>query len=119
MDDDTLIPQQVLDYLFLEKHPNHSILIFGQKWWSGGPKRLNAKAENMYPCKSDVGQLFLHCSFLKGMEWSKAYENDGIFIEQLYQKHSDKFIFINEIDTWYNSLQVGKGLYNGQIITIA
>jgi hypothetical protein len=119
MDDDTLIPSEVLNYIFYEKYPKESILIFGQKWWSSGIKRLNAIPENMHPCKVDIGQLFLHSSFLNGMQWSKAYENDGIFIEQLYQKHSDKFIFINNIDTWYNALQVGKGLYNGQIITIA
>lgn len=119
MDDDTLIPHEVLDYVFNWTYPKDSILIFGQKWWSSGPKRLNAKPENMHPCRVDIGQLFLHSSFLKDMVWSKEYINDGIFIEQLYQKYPDKFIFINEIDTWYNALQVGKGLYNGQIIGIA
>lgn len=120
MDDDTLIPYEVLLDV-QERYYNNpkSILIYGQRWWSNGSKRLNAKPENMQPCKVDIGQMFLHSSFLKGMQWSKAYENDGIFISQLYQKYPESFIFINEIDTWYNALQVGKGLYNNQIIEIA
>lgn len=121
MDDDTLISESVLDALDIlirgSKLPK--IFIFGQIWWSNGPKRLNAKPENMQPCKVDIGQMFLHSSFLKGMKWSKAYENDGIFISELYQKFPESFVFTNEINTWYNALQVGKGLYNGQIITIA
>jgi hypothetical protein len=119
MDDDTLIPEEVLNYLLVDGKMKENIFIFGQRWWSNGPKRLNAKPENMQPCKVDIGQMFLHSSFLKGMQWSKAYENDGIFISQLYEKYPESFVFINNIDTWYNALQIGKGLYNGQIITIA
>src|SRR5574343_1168541 len=119
MDDDTLIPHEVIYDLFSDNYPDKSIICYGQKWWSGGQKRLNAKPENMHPCKCDVGQLFFHARFLKDMVWSKEYINDGLFFEELYKRHSDSFVFVNNINTWYNALQVGKGLYNGQVIQIA
>ena len=119
MDDDTLIPYEVLDNLFAENYPEKSIICYGQKWWSSGIKRLNAAPENMHPCRCDIGQFFFHASFLKDMQWTKDYINDGIFYEEMYKRHSKHFIFKNNIDTWYNALSVGKALYNGQIITIA
>ena len=119
MDDDTLIPYEVILDLFSDNYPDKSIICYGQKWFSNGIKRLNANADNMHPCRCDIGQFFFHASFLKDMNWSKEYINDGLFYEELHKRHSKHFIFRNDIDTWYNALQVGKGLYNGQIITIA
>jgi hypothetical protein len=53
------------------------------------------------------------------MTWTKDYINDGIFYEEMFKRHSKHFIFRNDINTYYNALSVGKGLYNGQIIEIA
>jgi hypothetical protein len=119
MDDDTLIPREVISDLFSEEYPHESIICYGQRWWSGGPKRLNASPENMHPCRCDVGQFFFHASFLKDMTWTEDYINDGIFYEEMFKRHSKHFIFRNDINTYYNALSVGKGLYNGQIIEIA
>jgi hypothetical protein len=119
MDDDTLIPREVINDIFADNYPNKSIVCYGQKWWSGGIKRLNARHDNMHPCKCDIGQFFYHASYLKGMNWTKDYINDGIFYEEMYKRHANDFIFRNDLNTWYNALSVGKGLYNGQIITIA
>jgi hypothetical protein len=117
LDNDNLIPFEVLDFLRTEREP--SIFMFGQIWHSNGPKRLNAKPENMHPCKCDLAQLFVHGSFLKDMVWSSAYENDGQFIEELYKRYPNDFIFVNDVNVWYNALKPHSTLYNGQIIEIA
>lgn len=118
LDCDNLIPPQVIqrlyDFQFEEK-----ILIFSQRWWTNGPKRLNAKPENCVPCKCDIAQLFVHGKFLKDMVWTSRYENDGDFISELYKRYPNDFVFINDVDVWYNSLKPNHGLYNGQIIEIA
>ena len=124
LDNDNLIPYNVLqvleykfDEIFYTKQPK--IFMFGQIWHSQGIKRLNAKPENCIPCKCDIAQLFVHGSFLKDMVWSADYENDGQFIQELYKRYPNDFVFINDVNVWYNCLRPNSTLYNGQIITIA
>jgi hypothetical protein len=61
----------------------------------------------------------VHGSFLKDMVWSADYENDGQFIQELYRRYPNDFVFINDVNVWYNALKPNSTLYNGQIITIA
>jgi hypothetical protein len=93
--------------------------MFGQIWHTNGIKRLNAKAENCLPARCDIAQLFVHGSFLKDMVWSADYENDGQFIAELHKRYPNDFIFVNDVNVWYNALKPHSTLYNGQIITIA
>jgi hypothetical protein len=53
------------------------------------------------------------------MVWSADYENDGQFIKKLHEKYEKDFIFVNDVNVWYNALRPNSTLYNGQIITIA
>ena len=119
LDNDNLIPFEVLQRLepFLNKSPK--IIMFDQIWHTNGIKRLNAKGENCVPARCDIAQLFVHGSFLKDMVWSSDYENDGQFIQKLFEKYEKDFVFINDINVWYNALKPHSTLYNGQIITIA
>jgi hypothetical protein len=93
--------------------------MFGQVWWANGPKRLNAKPENCVPAKCDIAQLFVHGKFLTDMTWSSDYENDGQFIEELYKRYPNDFVFLNATNVYYNALKPHTSLYNGQIIEIA
>lgn len=118
LDCDNLIPFYVLSKFYsIANSPK--IIMFDQIWHSNGSKRLNAKPENCVPCKCDIAQLFVHGSFLKDMVWSSAYENDGMFIQELYKRYPNDFVFVNGVNTWYNALKPHSQLYNGQIITIA
>jgi hypothetical protein len=53
------------------------------------------------------------------MVWSADYENDGQFIKKLHEKYPNDFVFVNDVNVWYNALRPHSQLYNGQIITIA
>jgi hypothetical protein len=53
------------------------------------------------------------------MVWSSAYENDGQFIGELFKRYPNDFIFVNDVNVWYNALKPHSTLYNGQIIEIA
>jgi hypothetical protein len=124
LDNDNLIPFNLLDILdkkfteyFISKQPK--IYMFDQIWHTNGIKRLNAKAENCLPARCDIAQLFVHGSFLKNMVWSADYENDGQFIAELHKRYPNDFIFVNDVNVWYNALKPHSTLYNGQIITIA
>lgn len=122
LDNDNLIPIEVfqeLAYLFREFKDEPKIFMFSQIWHTNGIKRLNAKPENCVPARCDIAQLFVHGSFLKDMVWSADYENDGQFINKLFEKYEKDFIFINDVNVWYNALKPHSTLYNGQIITIA
>jgi hypothetical protein len=118
LDIDNLIPKEVIaDLLYLAEEPK--IYMFDQIWHTNGIKRLNAKAENCLPARCDIAQLFVHGSFLKNMVWSADYENDGQFIAELHRRYPNDFVFVNDVDVWYNALRPHSQLYNGQIITIA
>jgi hypothetical protein len=121
LDDDNLISPDVLEFIHsrIFKADTPEIFMFGQIWWANGIKRLNATPENCKPCQCDIAQLFVHASLLDGINWGNRYENDGDLIKELYQKHSDKFNFHNNIDAWYKALRPNQGLYNGQIKLIA
>ena len=120
LDIDNLISPKALFWLeqylqFIEP----KIIMFGQIWHTNGIKRLNAKAENCLPARCDIAQLFVHGSFLKDMVWSADYENDGQFIAELHRRYPNDFVFVNDVNVWYNALRPHSQLYNGQIITIA
>jgi hypothetical protein len=125
LDNDNLVPYDVLTWLdnyfelnrFKKQEPK--IFMFGQIWDTQGIKRLNAKPENCVPCKCDLAQVFVHGSFLKDITWTNDYHNDGLFIETLYKRYPNDFVFINDVNVWYNALKPNSTLYNGQIITIA
>jgi hypothetical protein len=123
LDCDNLIPFDVLDrlnFLFGTKEFKiPKIIMLAQKWHTQGIKRLNAAPENCVPARCDIAQLFVHGSFLKDMVWSGDYENDGQFIAELHKRYPNDFIFVNDVNVWYNALKPHSTLYNGQIITIA
>jgi hypothetical protein len=119
LDNDNLIPYDIMDYLIYETPNEPKIIMFGQIWHTNGIKRLNAAPENCVPARCDIAQLFVHGSFLKNMVWSGDYENDGQFIAELHKRYSNDFIFVNDVNVWYNALKPNSTLYNGQIITIA
>jgi hypothetical protein len=120
LDCDNLIPIDPLQKLlrFASKTPP-KIFMFGQIWHACGIKRLNAHPDNCLPARCDIAQLFVHGLFLKDMVWSADYENDGQFIQELYRRYPNDFVFINDVNVWYNCLRPNSTLYNGQIITIA
>ena len=122
LDCDNLVSPAIMGWLELhqyrfEKEPK--IIMFGQIWNANGIKRLNAKPENCVPARCDIAQLFVHGKFLKDMVWSADYENDGQFINELYKRYPNDFVFVNDVNAWYNCLRPNSQLYNGQIITIA
>lgn len=122
LDNDNLISIDVLSKLNKltdEYWQIPKIFMFDQIWHTNGIKRLNAKPENCVPARSDLAQLFVHGSFLKDMVWSGDYENDGQFIRELYKRYPNDFVFVNDVNVWYNALKPNSTLYNGQIITIA
>jgi hypothetical protein len=129
LDNDNLVNENVLNWLgyklknftwnALNYNHEPKIIMFGQIWHTNGIKRLNAARENCVPARCDIAQLFVHGSFLKNMVWSGDYENDGQFIAELHKRYPNDFIFVNDVNVWYNALKPHSTLYNGQIITIA
>ena len=118
LDIDNLVSTEVIGELnYLVEEP--SIFMFDQIWHTNGIKRLNAKAENCLPARCDIAQLFVHGLFLTDMVWSGDYENDGQFISELHKRYPNDFVFVNDVNVWYNALRPHSQLYNGQIITIA
>lgn len=119
-DHDSLISTDVCNWLnthLLSVKP--SIIMFGEVWWANGPKRLTSKAENCFPIRCDISQLFVHAKFINGLAWTNDYHNDGLAIKYLFDQHENEFIFVDEINAWYNALKPNTSLFNGQIIHIA
>ena len=116
LDCDNLVPHEVLGYL---NNYKDKIYMFDQRWWTNGPKRLIAKPENCVRCRCDTAQIFVSGKFLKDMIWEGHYEDDGVFIAELYRRYPDDFIFVNDLEVYYNALKPNNGLYEGQIKLIA
>ena len=106
LDDDNLISTVVMAFMEQVAATNQrAIYLFGQIWGASGSRRLVPRAENCRVGKCDIAQLFVHASFLKGMVWDKGYVNDGLFIEELYRRYPEAFVFVPSVVSWYNALR--------------
>lgn len=66
-----------------------------------------AKPENVKVQKIDMGQFLLHLSLIGDVRFApNQYIADGLFIEEIYSKNPDNFVFIDKVLCNYNSLQV-------------
>ena len=79
---------------------------------SNGSLRFNgsipllAEAFNMKTYHVDTAKLIYNISFIKKQRFQESYyEADGMFVEELYNKHSD-FLFLKNKFAYYNFLDV-------------
>ena len=51
----------------------------------------------------DTAQFILSTNIIENTEWDiGSYEADGLFIKEIYNKHNNKFIFVNKPLCFYN-----------------
>jgi glycosyltransferase involved in cell wall biosynthesis len=98
-------------------------LIFSQKVggidFSGVDVR-EADPKNVVVQKIDLAQWLIHSKLHSNNYYGSGYRADGEFIESLYKKNPDSFVFIKDILCYYNALEkkstakVPKILYIGK-----
>ena len=59
---------------------------------------------NYKKCRIDTAQFIVPRDLIDNQRWNISGCADGIFIEELYRRHPDKFVYINEIGCWWNKL---------------
>jgi glycosyltransferase involved in cell wall biosynthesis len=50
----------------------------------------------------DTGQYLIPRKLIGNTIWQNIYTGDGYFIEEIYNNHSDKHCYVNEIAAYYN-----------------
>lgn len=112
LDDDNILHEKLFENFealvgFAEAEKSIGI-VFNQKVdgkdFTGCDVRY-AKPENMKVRSIDLAQFILNRSVFNDFDFKGGYDADGKFIEVVYQKNSDGFLFIDKILAHYNALQ--------------
>ena len=111
LDDDNIIHPDFYERLFdtIETNSDKGGIIFHQKIggidFTGQDIRYSSP-DTVKVSKIDMAQFFLHRDLIGEYRLPMGhYVGDGMFIESLYEKKSDSFIFIDEILCYYNYFQ--------------
>lgn len=110
LDDDNILHENFSSVLNnrLNNDENDIIILsqyIGGKDFSGLDIR-EAKPKNMKVSKVDLAQWLVRVSFhKKGYLYGSGYTADGELIEKAFKEQKDKFLFINEVLSYYNYLQ--------------
>jgi len=71
--------------------------------WKDGSRRLHANIPRMGVI--DTAQFAIRKSLIGNVRFQNVYEGDGLFIEEIYKLHPDKFTFIDKALSYYNYLR--------------
>lgn len=109
LDDDNILHDNFSNVLITKFSSDKDIIVFSQyvggKDFSGLDIR-EAKSDNMVVSKVDLAQWLINVSIHKeGYLYGSGYTADGQLIEKVYNDKKDKFIFIDEVLSYYNYLQ--------------
>lgn len=110
LDDDNILHEdftsEVISYLTEE---GKKVIVFSQKVSYKDFSNLDiriASPLNMFVSKVDLAQWLIHSDIhQQGNLYGSGYTADGEFIENLYKKMPDKFIFLNKVISYYNYLE--------------
>jgi hypothetical protein len=107
LDDDNSLHENFYERIYnLIEQTSAQIIVFDQyvggKDFSGLEVR-SVSSENMKVSKVDFAQIVFKKHFSEDTKFvSNYYCGDGVFIEELYQKYSEEFLFVNEVLCYYN-----------------
>lgn len=104
LDDDNLLHQDLIHTILLNRINNPDIqgYIFNQLMEKG--IRIGSP-ENTKVTHIDTAQFCLRRDLIGDLRFKDDYCADGYFIEELYNKNKDKFIFLNKELSYYNRLR--------------
>jgi hypothetical protein len=105
MDDDNIMyPNYIKRIMENLENTNYQGIIYHQSF-RNNRIRLEASPSNVMPSKIDAAQYIININLTKGVKWGNGSRDDGIFIQDVYTKNQDKFIFLNEVLCYYNYLR--------------
>lgn len=107
LDDDNMIHGGLLRWL--KKNQNqlseYSGLLFDQVH-KNGSLRLIADPEKVCVNNVDTAQFMFRRGIIEDLRFKEdEYAADGLFIQELYARHKDKFLIVNEPLCYYNYLR--------------
>ncbi len=124
LDDDNILHEDFYEKIksSIDLNPEKIGFIFSQrvdgKDWSGLQIRL-ASPENTKVQHIDMSQFLISRDLISDSRLeSMNYKADGVFIEKLFNDNKDKFLFIQDILSYYNYLSDAKYSSSPRIIYI-
>jgi glycosyltransferase involved in cell wall biosynthesis len=109
LDDDNILHENFTSTLLRKFDSQKEVIVFSQYVGGKDFSRLeirDAKPKNMKVSKVDLAQWLVKASFHKdGYLYGSGYTADGELIEKAFKEKREKFLFINEVLSYYNYLQ--------------
>lgn len=102
LDDDNVMHHNFWN--LLEKFEPNKIYTFDQLRCRSEGKLTDFKGGRYKKCQIDSAQFVVPKELIDKQRWVIAGCGDGIFIEELYSRHPDKFIYVPEVGCWWNKL---------------
>lgn len=100
--DDNVTTPDFFPALRKEVDSGAEIVVFPMKHSAG---HLQAKPSSMAPGHADQSQIALKASLIGDLRWTDTWCPDGDWIARLYERHADKFRYVQEPRLRYNDLR--------------
>lgn len=109
LDDDNILHENFYSRINEVVNENKNILgiIFSQKVDGKDFTGLDIRQSNpdsVKPKQIDIAQYLLKKEIVGNVRYEMSYITDGVFIENIYNSNKDKFIFIDDVLSYYNYL---------------
>lgn len=106
LDDDNILHPDYLEYFFWFENNYVGSAFITPQVWKNGVVRLLPKSNNIAVGGIDTAQFTLPKNLIGDIKWDIFnYCADGVFAEEVYNKHKDKFIFVPKPLCYYNYLR--------------
>lgn len=104
LDDDNIFHPTLAEVIKTDKILDRDLnaIIFNQRTPHGV---RYATPSNTKECSIDQAQYMLKREYIGNERFNASYTGDGEFIERLYKKNPQKYLFINEALCYYNFLR--------------
>lgn len=107
LDDDNIIHPALFEWLNAwELHDCEADGIIWDQIYRSGYPRLNAHVNDVKVHNVDTAQYMLKRGLIGDTRFQEdKYEADGLFIQEIYERHRDSFIIVNQPLCYYNYLR--------------
>lgn len=114
LDDDNLCHPRFGPRLraLIRDHPGAGAFVVGLDMADG--RRLHAVPSEVAPTRVDTAQYVLRRDVIGDERLRPVHGDDGGFVQRVFARHPDRFVFCDEVLAWHNRLAVPRAWPHGE-----